>query len=204
MTQSKYDKYVSTVFFGKSNGRTKVIQHHYDLKLHGMGRSAAVFKIKNKNKVIKIFYPSFERTAIQEKQNYQKLNSNPYYPAIYETGVNYLVMDFIEGKTFFECLAEGTPLKPHYIEHIDNGLQYAREMGLNPSDIHLHNLILTKEGDVRIIDVARFSQEKKCTQWDDIKWVYTRYYQHPFFPKKIPRWIMYTVSKIYRLYKKLT
>ncbi|WP_227994855.1 protein kinase family protein [Oceanobacillus sp. CFH 90083] len=181
----------------------KIDKHHCHLKLYGMGRSAAVFQIKNENKVIKIFYPSFEKIAIEEKQNYEKLNGNPYYPTIYESGANYLVMDFIEGKTFFECLAEGIPLKSHYIEQVDNGLQYAKEAGLNPSDIHLHNLILTKEGDVRIIDVARFSQEKKCTQWDDLKCGYTKYYQRAYFPKKIPRWIMYTVSKLYRLYKYL-
>lgn len=201
MKQSRYCYYVSTVLFGKRNRSIKVLKHHSDLKLHGMGRSAAVFKVKNENRVIKIFYPSFEKTAIQERQNYEKLNGNHYYPAVYEAGTNYIVMDFIEGKTFFECLAEGIPIKPHYIDHVDNGLQYAREAGLNPSDIHLHNLIVTKDGSVCIIDVARFSQKKKCSQWNDLKRGYTRYYQRAFFPKKIPKWIMYTVAKMYRLYK---
>ncbi|MCT1902887.1 serine/threonine protein kinase [Oceanobacillus sojae] len=203
MKPSRYNDLASTVLFTKRNRRIKVLRHHGDLKLYGMGRSAAVFRIKNENRVIKVFYPAFEKTAIEEKQNYEKLNGNPYYPTIYEAGINYLVMDFIEGKTFFECLAEGIPLKPHYIEQVDNGLQFAKAAGLNPSDIHLHNLILTKEDEVRIIDVARFSQEKKCTQWDDLKIGYTRYYQRPFFPKKIPKWVMYSVSKFYRLYKYL-
>lgn len=203
MNQSRYNDLASTVLFAKRNGRIKVLRHHDDLKLHGTGRSAAVFKIKNENRVIKIFYPTFEKTAIQEKQNYESLNGNPYYPTVYEAGTNYLVMDFIEGKTFFECLAEGIPLKPHYIEHVDNGLEFAKAAGLNPSDIHLHNLILTKEDEVRIIDVARFSQKKMCTQWEDLKSGYIRYYQHPFFPKKIPKWAMYAVSKLYRLYKYL-
>lgn len=203
MTQSKYDHYAESVLFVKRNRRIKVDKHHCHLKLYGMGRSAAVFKIKNENRVIKIFYSPFKKTALEEKQNYEKLNGNYYYPAIYEAGINYLVMDFIEGKTFFECLAEGIHLEPHHIKHVDNGLYAAKAAGLNPSDIHLHNLILTKEDDVRIIDVARFSQEKKCTQWNDLKWVYTRYYQRASFPKKIPRWVMYTVSKLYRLYKYL-
>ncbi|GIO24038.1 RIO1 family regulatory kinase/ATPase [Oceanobacillus sp. J11TS1] len=201
MTQSKYCYYVSTILFVKKNRRVKVLEHHRDLKLYGMGRSAAVFKVKNENRVIKVFYPSFEKTAMQEKQNYEKLNGKHYYPAIYEAGTNYLVMDFIEGKTFFECLAEGISIKPYYIERVDRGLQYAKEAGLNPSDIHLHNLIVTKDDDVRIIDVARFSQEKQCTQWEDLKQAYMRYYQSSYFPKKIPKWVMYTVSKIYRLYK---
>jgi len=203
MKQSRYDHYVSTVLFTKRNGRIKICRYHGDIELYGAGRSAAIFKINNENKVIKIFYPSFEKTAIEEKRNYEKLNGNSYFPTIYEAGNNYLVMDFIEGKTFFECLAEGIPLTPHHIKQVDNGLQAAREAGLNPSDIHLHNLILTKEGTVRLIDTARFSQEKKCTQWEDLKWAYARYYQRMNFPKKIPRWVMYAVSKLYRFYQYL-
>ncbi|WP_080875307.1 serine/threonine protein kinase [Oceanobacillus timonensis] len=201
MTQSRYAYYASTVLFGNKNKRVHVLQHHNDLQLYGIGRSAAVFKIKKENRVIKIFYPQFKRTAMEEKQNYERLNGSNYYPAIYEAGVNYLVMDFMEGKTFFECLAKGIPLKPYHIKHVDNGLQYARSVGLNPSDIHLHNLILTNDDNVRIIDVARFSQEKICTQWDDLKCAYRQYYQRPFFPKKVPKWVMHTISKLYQLYK---
>lgn len=204
MGSSKYYDYAASVLFTKRLKRIEVLKHSHDLKLYGTGRSAAVFKIKNENKVMKVFYPPFEKTAIQEKQNYEKLNGNHYYPAVYDFGTNYLVMDFIEGKTFFECLAEGIPIKPHDIELVDKGLQYAKKAGLNPSDIHLHNLIVTKEGNVRIIDVARFSQEKNCTQWDDLKRAYYRFYQHPLFPKKIPKWIMHTISKLYRLYKHFT
>ena len=203
MKQSMYNHYVTTVLFTKKHRRIKILGHHSDLELYGAGRSAAVFRIKNEHKVIKIFYPSFEKTAVEEKLNYEKLHGSPYYPTIYEAGSNYLVMDFIEGKTFFECLAEGIPLTSQHIKDVDNGLNAAREAGLNPSDIHLHNLILTKEGAVRLIDTARFSQEKKCTQWEDLKWAYARYYQRTNFPKKIPRWVMYAVSKLYRFYQYL-
>ncbi|MFD1067156.1 protein kinase family protein [Oceanobacillus locisalsi] len=201
MTHSIYAYYVSTVLFADNTKRVHVLQHHSDLLLYGMGRSAAVFKMKYENRVIKIFYPQYNQITEEEKQNYEKLNGSTYYPAIYEAGINYLVMDFMEGKTFFECLAEGIPLKPYHIKHVDNGLQYARSVGLNPSDIHLHNLILTNNDNVRIIDVARFSQEKACTQWDDLKRAYRQYYQRPFFPKKVPKWVMHTITKLYRLYK---
>ncbi len=59
MNQSRYNDLASTVLFAKRNGRIKVLRHHDDLKLHGTGRSAAVFKIKNENRVIKIFLPDF-------------------------------------------------------------------------------------------------------------------------------------------------
>ncbi|WP_066186137.1 MULTISPECIES: RIO1 family regulatory kinase/ATPase domain-containing protein [Gracilibacillus] len=202
MEPTKYERYTATVSFTKSNRRIKVRKHHPDLQLYGLGRSAAIFKINNENKIIKVFHPTFEHAAEQEKQNYEKLQGNHYYPVVYESGSNYLVMEYIEGKTFFECLATGIPLKPHYMKEVDQGLQTAKEAGLNPSDIHLHNLIVNKDGEVRIIDVARFSQSKVCTQWDDLKRGYMRLYCRPFFPKKVPKWIMYTTAKLYRLYHK--
>ncbi|BAC13241.1 protein kinase family protein [Oceanobacillus iheyensis] len=199
MKSSRYNFYVSTVSFINKNRQVKVLQHHPDLQIYGTGRSAVVFKVNGEHKVIKIFYPPFEETAIQEKNNYEKLEGSNYYPTIYESGPNYLVMDLIEGKTFFECLAEGILLESDYVHQVEEGLQYAREVGLNPSDIHLHNLIVTKEGSIKIIDVARFSQEKQCTQWQDLKNGYEKYYHRTYFPTKIPKWIMNSVSKLYRL-----
>ncbi|MFS0752107.1 protein kinase family protein [Oceanobacillus sp. 1P07AA] len=204
MKPSRYNFYVSSVSFLNKNNHVKVLKHHPDLQVYGMGRSAVVFKVIGEHRVIKIFYPPFEETAIQEKNNYEKLKGSNYYPTIYESGPNYLVMDLIEGKTFFECLAEGILLKSDYVHQVDNGLQYARDVGLNPSDIHLHNLIVTKEGSIKIIDVARFSQEKQCTQWQDLKNGYEKYYHRTYFPTKIPKWIMNSVSKIYRLRNKLS
>ncbi|BBP91193.1 hypothetical protein BsIDN1_48110 [Bacillus safensis] len=83
------------------------------------------------------------------------------------------------------------------IEQVDDALEEAREKGLNPSDIHLRNLILTKEGRIRVIDVARFTQTKACHQWDDLKTAYA-YYQKPFFPKKAPRLWLEVIAYLYK------
>lgn len=200
-SQSRYSSYVSTVLFTKKGQGVTVTGHHHNLIFWGMGRSAVVFKIKGEDRVIKIFYPPFEKIALEEQRNYEKVKGNHFYPNIYESGANYLVMDFIDGKTFFQCLAEGIPLKKNYVEQVDNALQAARRSGLNPSDIHLHNLIVTKEEHVRIIDIARFSQKKQCSQWDDLKSSYERHYHRFYFPKKVPKWIMNAIAKLYRLLK---
>lgn len=156
-----------------------------ELELCGKGRSAYVFLYKKDGKkmALKVFFPSYQHIARKEAAIYEKLSGSSYYPEIYESGDQYILMEYIKGYTFYECLTKGIPIKKQMIEQVDDALEEAREKGLNPSDIHLRNLILTKEGRIRVIDVARFTQTKACHQWDDLKAAYA-YYQKPFSLKK--------------------
>jgi tRNA A-37 threonylcarbamoyl transferase component Bud32 len=87
---------------------------------------------------------------------------------MYEYGSNYIVLDYVNGKTLYECLIEGIKIPEQAIIEVDNAIQLAKGKGLNPSDIHLKNIILTNAG-IKVIDVARFLQEKECKQWEDLK-----------------------------------
>ncbi|GAF11430.1 serine/threonine protein kinases [Bacillus sp. JCM 19045] len=198
---SSYLFYVSSIKWVKKRQGVSIVDHHPDLTFLGMGRSAVVFKLKHEPRVIKVFYPPFEQTAVQEKQNYDKVQGIRFYPKIYESGPNYLVMDFIAGKTFFQCLAEGIPLKDSYVKQVDTALVEARNKGLNPSDIHLHNLLVMSDDQVRIIDIARFSQTKRCQQWHDLKKGYQMHYHRFYFPKKVPKWLMNGVAWFYQRLK---
>ncbi|MCM3035436.1 protein kinase family protein [Bacillus pumilus] len=187
------------------------IQYHEDKRLHklafkpaelelcGKGRSAYVFSYKKDGKkmALKVFFPSYQHIARKEAAIYEKLSGSSYYPEIYESGDQYILMEYIKGNTFYECLTKGIPIKQQMIEQVDDALEEARKKGLNPSDIHLRNLILTKEGQVRVIDVARFTQTKACHQWDDLKAAYA-YYQKPFFPKKAPRLWLEVIAYFYK------
>ncbi|GIN12081.1 serine/threonine protein kinase [Shouchella clausii] len=172
-------------------------------ELIGKGRSAYVFKIIGEQRAIKVFYPPFEHLAMEEARNYEKVAGISFFPRLYEAGEGYLVMDFISGKTFFDCLAEGVAITKDHVAQVDKALELARRAGLNPSDIHLHNLLLTETGTVRLIDIARFSQKKQCTQWQDLKRGYERHYGQRYFPKRVPKWLMMIVAYFYQLRKRL-
>lgn len=75
-------------------------------------------------------------------------------------------------------------------------IAWARKRGLNPSDIHLRNILLTDSG-VKLIDVARFLQDKSCRQWEDLKKAYYEKYLLPAFPKKIPERILNYIAAKY-------
>ncbi|MDQ0207779.1 protein kinase family protein [Alkalicoccobacillus murimartini] len=189
---------VQSVRFAKQGKHTRVIAFDPSLTLVGSGRSAYVFKLPGENKALKVFYPPYEQLAVQEADIYQQLSGTSHYPIFHESGDGYLVIDYIEGSTFFQCLVQGKVVDSKQIEQVDLAIEEAYSAGLNPSDIHLHNLILTNDGSVKVIDVARFKQTKQCTQWFDLKQAFTRYYSKRFFPKRLPAFVLNSISTCYK------
>jgi serine/threonine protein kinase len=179
---------------------SRVILNDKDSSLEfiGAGRSAFVFKIKSTNKVIKVFFPDFVKIAHEEAEIYKVLDNTPYYPTLYDSGRNFLVIDYIEGNTLFSCLEKGIPITNEYINEIDGALKLARSKGLNPSDVHLRNIFVTAEGSIKMIDVARFRQLKNCSQWNDLKAAFYKLYKHRVFPKKVPTFFLNIIANLYK------
>ncbi|WP_386062075.1 AarF/UbiB family protein [Thalassobacillus hwangdonensis] len=178
--------------------RDTVIGYPAAFRYVAAGRSAAVFFDHVEQKAVKVYFPSYEHLAEQEAAIYEQLSNPIYFPQIYEVGDNYLVMEYIEGKTLYDCLVEGVTITPDMIRRVDDILEYAVSKGLNPSDTHLKNIILTKDGTIKVIDVVRFTQKEVCEQWPDIKKAYYLYYQKRFFPKKYPRTLIELIIYLYR------
>ena len=191
-----YQALAKTVLISDKTNR--LIRSDDSLTLVGTGRSAFVFKIKSSNRVIKIFFPRFVHIASEEAEIYKLLKDISYFPTIYESGQNYIVMEFIEGLTLFQCITHGKPITPNHINEVEYALSLASDKGLNPSDIHLRNIFITTNGEIKIIDVARFRQTKDCSQWHDIKKAYHQLYQKRFFPKKIPATLLNIVAFLYK------
>ncbi|WP_349408459.1 protein kinase family protein [Pseudalkalibacillus sp. SCS-8] len=177
----------------------QLIQKPSQYTLIGKGRSAFVFLDEGNGCAIKIFFEEFEHLAKQEGDIYKRLKGCPYFPNVYEVGPNYLVMDYIEGMTFYQCLQKGIPITDEMVEKVEEALSFARQQGLNPSDIHLQNLLYTKDGTVKVIDVVRFTQDKVCHQWDDLREAHQRIYQRKYFIfKRIPKPLIDTVAFLYK------
>jgi serine/threonine protein kinase len=183
-----------------SNKGSKVLLNDKDpsLAFIGAGRSAFVFKINQTDKVLKVFFPAFEVIAKEEAEIYRLLSGTSYYPNLYESGHNYLVIDYIEGHTLFNCLEKGIPITKENIFEIDLALKVAQGKGLNPSDVHLRNIFLTPEGRIKMIDVARFRQTKSCTQWSDLKSAFFKLYNQKGCPKKIPAIFLNLIALLYK------
>lgn len=194
----RYGDLANSVVYMMKGSRVVLAEKDDRLRLIGEGRSAFAFRISGTDLVLKVFFPPFERIAAEEAEIYKELKGNPFFPTLYDSGCNYLVIDYVQGTTLFNCLVKGIPIASRHIKEVDDALQLAREKGLNPSDIHLRNIIVTPKGDVRLIDVARFRQTKKCSQWDDLKIAFYKFYKHKRFPKKVPEYAMNLVAFFYK------
>ena len=192
---SIYVELVNSVIISKGN---RLIAYDDALKLVGTGRSAFVFRIKSSNKAIKIFFPDATHIAKEEADIYKSLQDIHYFPSIYETGLNYLVMDYVEGNTLFDCITLGKVITTEHIQEIDYALSLASDTGLNPSDIHLRNILITSTEEIKIIDVARYRQKKTCRQWNHLKKAHHQFYRKRFFLKKIPRPLLNAVAFLYK------
>lgn len=192
---NKYQALASTVIINKRN---RLISYDDSLQLVGTGRSAFVFRIKSTDKAMKVFFPNLTYIANEEAEIYKILQDISYYPSIYDSGANYIVMDFIDGHTLFECMCNGKVITSVHIKEIDYALSLASARGLNPSDIHLRNIFITSKGEIKMIDVARFRQTKNCIQWDNLKKGYNRHYRKPYFPKRISATLLNIIAFLYK------
>ena len=67
------------VIFERVGDSFQITAMHPELQLHGIGRSAAVFRLKERDRVIKVFFPGYEQIAIEEAAIYEKLKGLPYF-----------------------------------------------------------------------------------------------------------------------------
>ena len=194
----KYEKLAASVIMAEKGRIPKLKSYNEELQLIGTGRSAHVFKVKNEQVALKVYFPNKAHLAAEEAAIYKKLSFNSYYPTLHDVGANYIVIDYLEGLTLFQCLENGFFVSEDKIRTINEALNTARKAGLNPSDVHLKNIIITNNEEIKLIDVARFRQTKHNRQWDDIQKAYFKGYVKSYFPKRIPSFVLHCIAALYK------
>jgi beta-lactam-binding protein with PASTA domain/predicted Ser/Thr protein kinase len=135
----------------------------------GAGGMAEVFRgfdpVLNRTVAIKVLLPQFARDTSfvqrfrREAQAAARLNQ-PNIVAVYDTGADdgtqYIVMEFIEGRTLGEFLSSGrkpTPVQAAEIaQKICAALTAAHAVGVIHRDIKPGNVMVTREGTVKVMD----------------------------------------------------
>ena len=112
--------------------------------------------------------PTFQARFRREAQSAAALN-HPNIVAVYDTGedalvspngerviVPYIVMEYVDGMTLRQLLASGRRLLPERALEITGGilaaLDYAHRHGIVHRDIKPANVMLTRTGDVKVMD----------------------------------------------------
>ncbi len=152
---------------------------------------------------IKMLRPDLARDSVfqarfrREAQSAASLN-HPNIVAVYDTGeemvigadgrgvsVPYIVMEYVEGHTVKELLADGNPVPINEAVSIVTGvlsaLQYSHAQHLVHRDIKPGNIMLTREGKVKVMDfgIARALTDSQATMTQTNAVVGTAQYLSP-------------------------
>lgn len=137
----------------------------------GQGAMAVVFKAKqlslDRIVAIKVLpkrlseNPEFVERFYREGRAAARLNHANIVQA-YDVGesggYHYFVMEYIDGKTIYDLIAEGKPIHEkeaiRVVIQCASALQHAHDQGLIHRDVKPKNLMLTKSGDVKLADMG--------------------------------------------------
>lgn len=141
--------------------------------------------------------PSFQARFRREAQSAASLN-HPNVVAVYDTGedvlagddgvgavVPYIVMEYVDGMTLRQLMLSGRRLLPERALEITNGtlaaLDYSHRHGIVHRDIKPANVMLTRGGDVKVMDfgIARALADSGQTMTQQSAVLGTAHYLSP-------------------------
>src|SRR5439155_14169786 len=139
--------------------------------------------VLNRTVAIKVLLPQFARDAgfvarfRREAQAAARL-SHPNIVGVFDTGADgdtqFIVMEFIEGRTLAEFLATGRRLTPEQSielgQKIASALGVAHEQGIVHRDIKPANVMVTRDGTVKVMDfgIARMQSLETAPQTSSV------------------------------------
>jgi len=128
-------------------------------------------------KVWKVYYDNEDHDI----ENLLRLQGSKYFPKIYMYKKrSFLVMEYFDGRTLAEIFSKhdreradkiGKPAIKYIHDgnkSIEEAFKFAVSRGLAPNDTHGNNIIVTKEGELKFIDVGLFEELKvRYHRWHD-------------------------------------
>jgi beta-lactam-binding protein with PASTA domain/predicted Ser/Thr protein kinase len=167
-----------------TNDRKRVLGDRYEVEgVLGQGGMAKVFKghdkVLGRPVAVKVLSPQyagddqFVSRFRREAQAAAGLN-HPNIVSVFDTGsqqdVHYIVMEYVRGKTLRDTVRSEGPLHPERAAEIGaavaRALASAHEAGLVHRDIKPGNIMLTSDGEVKVMDfgIARTATGDTLTQ----------------------------------------
>ncbi|MCM3587337.1 serine/threonine protein kinase [Mesobacillus maritimus] len=192
------DKHLSKISITSNPNNEPVTIHGSSerLKCIGIGTDAAVFQSTDIPAYVFKMYADDKKHKVQiERDVYEALGNSPYFSTCFGSKDTYLVLNFEEGITLYDCLLQGIPIPKQVVEDVDHARDYVRQKGLNPRDIHLKNVIL-QNGRAKIIDVSEYVKPGNDKRWEHLKKGYDHYY-HLIKGKPVPLLLIETLRKRY-------
>lgn len=162
----------------------------------GVGTDAAVFQSASAPEYAFKVYADGKMDKLEaEAEVYAQIGSSSYFSTCYGKDERMLILKYEEGPTLFDCLLQGVYVPKQAIVDVEKARDYIREIGLNPRDIHLKNIIL-QNGRAKLLDVSEYIKPGNDFRWEHLKKAYEEYYSI-IDGKPVPFWLLDTIRKWY-------
>jgi len=147
--------------------------------------------------VFKVFAPESLEALDQEQLSYSLLGSSDHFATCFGRGERHLVLSYEPGLTLYQCLEQGVPVPEQVILDVQAARAYARSRGLNPKDVHLHN-VLVQDGRAKILDVSKYVLPGETDRtWDHLLQGYYEFY--PLIEgRRIPAFVLDLAKRMYK------
>ena len=119
-----------------------------DFRFLGKGHNGEVYLLPD-GKVVKISYNI--KNFISECSILEKVNGNKYFPRVYETGLNYMIRDYVKGEPLFLYLNKNG-MDRKLAEEIIDMLKEFKKLKFNRIDIRCKDIFVKEDGSIMIID----------------------------------------------------
>lgn len=148
---------VSEILGFINNSKISDLYYHPTFKFIDSGAFGRVFKYKNY--AVKLFFDISDDFELNtDACNLLYLKDIDLYPQIYAKSNYFMISEFIEGKTLFniEEDSEYECLQDNAYDLLLEGIRKTIEIGIEPSDLNRRNIMLTKDGYFKIVDVGNY------------------------------------------------
>ena len=155
----------------KASPKLPVLGDYVLLGKIGAGGMGKVFKARHRRMdrivALKVLPPNMMKhpEAIQRFRQEVKAAAQLFHPNIVtafdageQSGVHFLVMEFVDGQALSAIVKEHGPFNlekaMEYIQQASVGLQYAHDRGMVHRDIKPSNLMLDVDGEIKLLDMG--------------------------------------------------
>jgi beta-lactam-binding protein with PASTA domain/predicted Ser/Thr protein kinase len=167
-----------------SDTRRRVLGNRYEIQgVLGQGGMAKVFKgrdtVLGRDVAVKVLSPQFATddqfvTRFRREAQAAAGLNHPNIVSVFDTGdqgdIHYIVMEYVHGRTLRDTIRSEGPLMPERAAEIADAvakaLSAAHETGLVHRDIKPGNIMITNDGEVKVMDfgIARTATGDTLTQ----------------------------------------
>jgi putative serine/threonine protein kinase len=121
-------------------------------ELIGDGKDGEIYQLSS-NKCVKYFY--LEETQEKEYEALKIGQASNVFPRLYESGDNYIVMEFVEGISLDRYMKKYGEIDEEMTKKILHVLKEFERIGFNRIDTEVRHLLLNENGQFKVIDHKR-------------------------------------------------